>query len=76
MSVSNEMYKQTLAESKILLFKLTSIKKHIIKRLTSVDPTMQADLKVILNMIDKYETIPNDWNEELIVQSEEDKINA
>ena len=59
--MENNGFIQTMAEIKVLEYKLDKIRKHISKRLNEVDPIMKAELASILDLISFYECVPADW---------------
>lgn len=51
-----------LAEKKVLEFKLDTIRNYINSRLSTIsDPIVSNELKSILSLIGKYETVPPNW---------------
>ena len=57
----NGNFIQTMAEIKILEYKLNKIRNYILKRIPEVDPIMKAELSSILDLISIYESVPADW---------------
>ena len=56
------MIEQVLAEVKVLEYKLDRIRTHINTRLsTTDDPIVENELKMILNLISNFETVPAGW---------------
>lgn len=56
------MIEQVLAEVKVLEYKLDRIRTHINTRLSTIDdPIVENELKMILNLISNFETVPAGW---------------
>lgn len=53
---------QTLAQIKVLEYKLDAIREHIERRLSVVEGETNAELTYILGMISRYESVPASWS--------------
>lgn len=49
------------AKTLVLLYKLDKIRNHIENRMEVVDPMTRSELQFILNMIHKFEDVPEDY---------------
>lgn len=49
------------AKTLVLLYKLDKIRNHIENRLEVVDPLTRSELEFILNMIHKFEEVPENF---------------
>ena len=58
----NDLLQCNQAEAKILSYKLDKIKKHIEKRMETVDAIAKNELQAILMIISQYEIVPADWS--------------
>lgn len=59
--MSSGILMQSMAETRILEFKLDKIRNHINSRLNIVDPICRNELSIIMSLIEKYEVVPADW---------------
>lgn len=57
----SDLLNTSIAESKILAYKLDKIRKYVEERIPYVDPIVKTELNVISDMIRKYEYVPNGW---------------
>lgn len=58
-----DYYIQLNAQKIILEFKLNKIRDHIRNRLSMIeDVVVKNELQCVLNMIEKFEIVPSDWN--------------
>ena len=49
------------AKTLVLLYKLDKIRNHIESRIEVVDPITKSELQFILNMIHKFEVVPENY---------------
>lgn len=57
----SDLLNTSIAESKILSYKLDKIRNHINSRIPYVDPVVKTELNVILDIIKAYEFVPQNW---------------
>jgi len=55
------MTNQLMADNSVLSYKLDAIRSHIRKRLETVNGSAVGELNFILNIIERWETMPAGW---------------
>lgn len=58
----NDLLQYNQAEATILSYKLDKIRKHIEKRMETVDAITKNELQAILMIISQYEVVPAGWS--------------